>query len=683
MATRTIANGGGNWNATSTWVEGVVPTASDDVVATSSSGALTITAAASARSIDFTNYTGTLTHNAAVTLTLGTTTTNGSLSLRMVSGMTYTLGSATTSAISFASSSGTQEQITCAGMILGNVTFGTVAGGSWLLVDGFTTGAAATILHTNGTLNTNSQTCSWGFFSSNITNTRTVTLGASAITLTGASSNVWNMQTTTNLTFNAGTSTITCTGASSSLISGAVTFNNFVSNGSGAATINASGATFANFSRTGAADNAEVMIVSANFTVTNTLTLASNGASPKWRMIIESNVVGTSRTITAANVSLTSVDFMDMTGAGAATWSGSSLGDCQGNSGITFTTAVTRYGVVAGNWSSTATWSASSGGAGGQSVPLPQDTVIFDANSAASIYVADMPRMGASVTCTGFTHILNLNQTSNTIFGNLTLASGMSLGTTQTMTFGGRGAQTITSAGKSFVATINWTSPGGSYTLQDNFAVTSAQCVLAAGTLTANANVNIYELTSNSAITGRVINMGSGTWTLTNAGTVWLVSVPANGLTINAQTSTIVISDTSATAKTFTGAGASYNNLSITGGGTGAVTFSGNNSFNNLTINAPKSVVFTSGNTNTVSSFTATGSSGNLVTITATTAGTAATLSKSSGIVSCNWLSLKDSAATGGASWYAGANSTNVSNNTGWNFINAPSAVSNFFALFD
>jgi hypothetical protein len=82
MATRTIANGGGNWNATSTWVEGVVPTASDDVVATSSSGALTITAAASARSIDFTNYTGTLTHNAAVTLTLGTTTTNGSLSLR-------------------------------------------------------------------------------------------------------------------------------------------------------------------------------------------------------------------------------------------------------------------------------------------------------------------------------------------------------------------------------------------------------------------------------------------------------------------------------------------------------------------------------------------------------------------------------------------------------------------------
>jgi hypothetical protein len=682
MATRTIANAGGNWNATTTWVEGVIPTAADDIVATNTSGSLTITAAASARSIDFTNYTGTLTHNAAVTLALGTTTSNGTLSLKMVPAMTYTLGSATTSAISFVSTSGTQEQITAAGKTLGNVTFGTATGGSWLLADGFTTAATATVTLTLGTLNTNSQTCSWGFFISSNINTRALTLGSSAITLTGASTNVWNMQTITNLTFSAGTSTITCTGASSSLVCGAVIFNNFVSNGSATATINASGATFANFSRTGSADATESMTVVAGFTVANTLTLASNLASPKWRMIVQSSVVGTALIITAANVSLTNIDFMDITGAGTASWTGSSLGDCQGNSGITFTTPVSRYAVVAGNWSSTATWSASSGGAGGQSVPLPQDTVIFDANSAASLYVADMPRLGASVTCTGFTRTLNLNQTTNTIYGNVTWASGMTLAVTQVVNFAGRGAQTITSAGKSF-SSVYWISPGGSYTLQDNFVATNAQSVLSAGTLTAIANVNIFELNSNSAVAGRVVNMGSGTWTLTNTLVVWVVSVAANGLTINAQTSTIVISDASASAKTFNSAGHTYNNLSITSGGAGVVTFSGANTFNNFTINAPKSVAFTSSTTNTFSNFTANGSSGNFVTITATTAGTAATLSKTSGAVSCNWLSLKDSTASGGASWYAGANSTNVSNNTGWNFSNAPYAAGNFFGLFN
>jgi len=33
-----------------------------------------------------------------------------------------------------------------------------------------------------------------------------------------------------------------------------------------------------------------------------------------------------------------------------------------------------------------------------------------------------------------------------------------------------------------------------------------------------------------------------------------------------------------------------------------------------------------------------------------------------------DYMSIKDSTATGGAAWYAGANSTNVSGNTGWIF---------------
>ena len=63
MATRTISNAGGNYNATGTWVEGVVPTSADDVVATATSGQLTINVGSAARSFDFTNYANTLTMN--------------------------------------------------------------------------------------------------------------------------------------------------------------------------------------------------------------------------------------------------------------------------------------------------------------------------------------------------------------------------------------------------------------------------------------------------------------------------------------------------------------------------------------------------------------------------------------------------------------------------------------------
>ena len=68
MAVRTISNAGGNYNNTATWVEGVVPTSADDIVATATSGQLTINVASAARSFNFTNYTNTLTVNAQWTV---------------------------------------------------------------------------------------------------------------------------------------------------------------------------------------------------------------------------------------------------------------------------------------------------------------------------------------------------------------------------------------------------------------------------------------------------------------------------------------------------------------------------------------------------------------------------------------------------------------------------------------
>ena len=97
-----------------------------------------------------------------------------------------------------------------------------------------------------------------------------------------------------------------------------------------------------------------------------------------------------------------------------------------------------------------------------------------------------------------------------------------------------------------------------------------------------------------------------------------------------------------------------------------------------LLLNTPNSANFirdSSTNNFTVTNVgtaTANSSSPFLCYINSTTSGTSATITKSSGTVYGSSLSIQDSTATGGATWYAGPTSLNVSNNTGWIFNQLP-----------
>lgn len=80
---------GGNWNAAATWsttsggpADTTVPTIEDDVILDAASGPVTINATANAKSFTASSYSGTLTHNASITLTV-----NGSVTFS--SAMTY------------------------------------------------------------------------------------------------------------------------------------------------------------------------------------------------------------------------------------------------------------------------------------------------------------------------------------------------------------------------------------------------------------------------------------------------------------------------------------------------------------------------------------------------------------------------------------------------------------------
>ena len=122
MAVITISNTGGNWNATATWVGGVGPTAGDSIIATATSGPLTVTANATINGVNFTNYTNTFTINSGVTLSQGAGSAT-SQPFTFVSGMTV----AGTGTLSF---NGTFT-MTSGGMIwTGNLTFAPQGGGS-------------------------------------------------------------------------------------------------------------------------------------------------------------------------------------------------------------------------------------------------------------------------------------------------------------------------------------------------------------------------------------------------------------------------------------------------------------------------------------------------------------------------------------------------------------------------
>lgn len=331
MATRTISNAGGNWNATGTWAEGAVPTSADDVVATSTSGNLTINAAAACRSIDLTNYVRTVTHNSSITLSIGTSTANGTVALKFPSsGWTYTLGAVGSSAISFVSTSATQLGVTTGGKTLGNVTFNG-AGGSWQLLDTFTSNA---ITLTAGSLDTNSKTLSIGSLSSSNSNTRSLTLRSSNITILFSGFTNWNFGTTTGLTFSGASSTITVPGAGS--------FQTFAGGGLTYGTVVIPGPIVTNITGSNTFNILQITTSAyVNFLpgTTQTLTnLFANGSTGNL-ITIATNTSGSSATLSKSS-GVVSCDFLkvqDSIATGGADWyAGANSSSVSGNSGWQF-----------------------------------------------------------------------------------------------------------------------------------------------------------------------------------------------------------------------------------------------------------------------------------------------------------------------------------------------------------
>jgi hypothetical protein len=343
-----------------------------------------------------------------------------------------------------------------------------------------------------------------------------------------------------------------------------------------------------------------------------------------------------------------------------------------------------------GTWDATSKtpWATTSGGSGSQAVPGTTDNITID-NSSGTGTITCTAGVCANLTAT-VTNALTLGAGSSTlsVYGNLTLPSGAgsfsASANNWTMTFAAYSSKTITSNGYS-LPNITFDGVGGTWALNDALTMDSAKTLTHSG---GTLNLNGKTLTVGTAYTTATstvknLTFNGGTLVCPNSGATAFNNASPTNYTTTAGTGTGYISMTSASAKTFVGGGSTFK-CTLQQTGAGALTITGANTFNDIANTVqPATVTFPASTTNTFTSgFSLSGTSGNLLTINSSSAGTAATISKASGTVSVSYCSIQDSAATGGATWNAFTTNgnVNVSGNSGWNFGTA--ATTNFLMFF-
>lgn len=323
-----------------------------------------------------------------------------------------------------------------------------------------------------------------------------------------------------------------------------------------------------------------------------------------------------------------------------------------------------------GAWTETAHWSASSGGAGGASVPGATDDVFFDAFSftapGQTVTTVDSESVCRDMDWTGATNTPTFAMQGLEIYGSVKFIAAMILTGNAIFNIYFLGInKTITMAGQTFKSSLAFLN-NSSYLLSDNLICTESVLIKNYGIL----NLNGYNLTCpNILFWGPcTFTQGAGMVTLTGTNAIWDFLSSAD-VVITSSTGTIKILNNTATAVVFAGGGKTYNALQITGAGNYQTTITGSNTFNSITIDTPpKTVKFTDGTTQTVAAFVANGTSGNLITLTGTsTAGWAIVKSNTTQVL-CKYLSLSYSTATPSNTWYA-ARSTDGGNNSGWNLV--------------
>ncbi len=500
MATRYWRGGTGtwstsnttNWSTTSGGAGGAsVPTSADDVIfdANSASGNYTVsistTGTLNAKALTISNPTvgtitiGTATYNVNVhgdvnIISAGNTANFDIHFSSLISPGTYSISSATAlRSVRFR----------------GNVTYNVTSNLS-----------ATFVLPTNGTVNFGAFTHSIVTFSndelfSSLPTTNTVVVNLDTCTINNLGLlEMYGVATTLNAgtsTINASTSGSFTIGRTTDPAATPITLYDFT---------HACTANITNNIYNQVTFNNLTLSISATTTRTETIFFANSTISDltitgvlsgQLRPFIRSSTAGTARTLTVTTATAVDyVDFQDITIAGgAAPISGTMLGDCGGNTGITFPASKNCFWnlLAGGGWAATA-WAATSGGVVDDiNFPLPQDTAIIEntgLNTNAIITLRGAANYGSldwSTRTNNFS--FNSNTGSYSFYGGISGGSAL-VGFINSITFRGGRTQiiNITSSGKLNDFTIS-KSPSAVWQLANNLSVTGSDVSYASGTI--------------------------------------------------------------------------------------------------------------------------------------------------------------------------------------------------------
>jgi hypothetical protein len=430
---------------------------------------------------------------------------------------------------------------------------------------------------------------------------------------------------------------------------------------SSAVTTTSTGSTwaFSGFNKTQTITSAGVT-VAFNVNINGSLTTVTLADALTITSATGNAVVVTKGTLNLANNTLTCFGVNTNNSNTRAIAFGTGQINLTGNASTIWTFNTATNLTITGSATVNATYSGSTGtrGFGGYG----SGTALINLNVTAGSDIINMPNAGYNnVNFTGFTGQLLIQSTS--IFGNLTLNTGMTTAYTSGVLFfyATSGTQLITTNGVTVDAPVTFSGVGGTFQLQDNLTLGSTRALtLTAGTLNLNARTLTSGTFSSTGAVVRSIAFNGGTYacagaTFTPSGTNF--STTGSG----------TISMTSASSKTFNGGGYSFPTLNQ--GGAGALVITGANTFAGITNTVqPATITFPASTTTTVSNFNVNGTAGNLITLNSSASGTAATVNYAgTGTVFANYLSIRDFTATSSPRWQANtATTTIVSNVTGW-----------------
>lgn len=678
MATLYWGGGTGTWDGftTTNWysdfarttLAGRAPAADDDVIFDSSSNATAYTVTISNNTTVCRSCT--ISGPASGNITLagsGRWYIYGDLSLP-ASGITRTY----TGRISFYASD--SRTITTNGVTLASV-IDILGTGTFTLQDALNIGSSSLNLIA-GTLNTNDKNLTCGTISSDSqTVSSTLTLGSSTVSATSFDIFLGAF------TLNAGTSNITLSSSSASIRTpSSVTFYNVTlsSTALGLCTIDSNTFNNLTFTTPAASTNSNVSLT-GNITVNGTLTISGADGSKRFSLI--SSIIGTPRTLTVSTVStLTDVDFRDITVAGASSpWSGTRLGDCKGNTNITFVAGANKYiaaATASSNWFDNI-WATSSGGsASTANFPLAQDTVIIDnagLNTSTTLTLNRVYNIG-TIDASSRTNAVTFTASTFTSYGDINVSTNVTTSVSGTFTFAGRNTQNLTTNGKNLPALVI-NSPGGTVKYIDNYTGTGANITLNGGTLDLNnKNITCNNITVSSTIaTAKTLTLGSGTIT-TTTGVFTSAGTPSN-FTFTSNTATITCSSTSCNIG-FAGLTSTFGG-NITASSAGSLlTIYGTTTVANLTLTAPTTTGVTDKlSISTSSSLTVTGTlalaGGTSVTqrafIGSQSIGNQTTISAAT-VTGLTDIDFRDISASGTANWTTGTRLGDCGNNANITF---------------